>query len=182
MVHTNAGQGIGNSLVNAAFALLDAPSPSDSRQWYSVVRINAAKRAKRVEQARAGFDRVVGQEIRKAGFSDRLDRVALFGFSQGANMSLDAVAIGRWPIGAVVAASGQLVAPPGSKAAVTTPVLLLHGEQDDEVPAKETTEACHVLKQAGFIVEARIYPGLGHSISPEAVQAAGEFLAAKMAR
>ena len=152
------------------------------RQWFSVVGVKAANRAERVEQARAGFDRIVAQEIEKAGFRGRLDRVALFGFSQGAIMSLDAIATGRWPVGAVVAASGQLAVPLGPTPAFTTPVLLLHGERDDVVPVEETLRANRILKSAGFAVDARVYPNLGHSISPEGVQAAGEFLAAKLAR
>ena len=120
-------------------------------------------------------------EVRSGG-DGRLDHVAFFGFSQGAIMSLDAIATGRWPVGAVVAASGRLALPPGLMAAPKTPVLLLHGERDDVVPVEETVRANHILKSAGFAVDARVYPNLGHSISPEGVQAAGEFLAAKLAR
>jgi phospholipase/carboxylesterase len=185
VVRSSAGRALRSFVPNAAFAVPDAPKTFSGRvvrQWYSVVRINAAKRAERVQQAREGFDRIVAQEIKKSGFDGRLDRVAFFGFSQGANMSLDAVGTGRWPVGAVVAAAGQLVLPPGSKAASETPVLLLHGGQDSAVPVREAVLADHALKQAGFAVEARIYPDLAHSISPEGIRAAGEFLAAKLAR
>ena len=112
-------------LPDAAFASPDAPNPFDGgglgRQWFSVVGINTANRAQRVEQARAGFDRIVAQEIEKAGFGARPESVAFFGFSQGAIMSLDAIATGRWPIGAVVAASGRLALPPGPMTASKTP-------------------------------------------------------------
>jgi phospholipase/carboxylesterase len=173
-------------LPDVAFAAPDAPDPFEGgglrRQWFSVVGIDAANRAQRVEQARAGFDRIVAEEIDKAGFGGRLDRVAFFGFSQGAIMSLDAVGAGRWPIGAVVAASGRLALPPGPMAASKTPVLLLHGQRDDVVPVQETVRANRTLRNAGFAVEMRVYPELGHAISPDGLQAAGEFLAAKLAR
>ena len=180
------GDALRGFLPDAAFASPNAPNPFDGgglgRQWFSVVGVNEANRAGRVEQARAGFDRTVAQEIEKAGFDGRLDRVAFFGFSQGAIMSLDAIATGRWQIGAVVAASGRLALPLGPTAAFKTPVLLLHGERDDVVPVEETLRATRILKNAGFEVDARVYPQLGHSISPEGVQAAREFLAAKLAR
>ena len=78
---------------------------------------------------------------------------------------------------AVVAASGRLATTPGPKPAVATPVLLLHGDRDQVVPPAETVRAKEALSQAGFSVEAHVYPGLGHSISPEGLATAGRFLA-----
>ena len=173
-------------LPDAAFASPDAANPFDGarlgRQWFSAAGVNDANRAQRVVEARAGFDRVVANESEKAGFGGRFDRIAFFGFSQGAILSLDAVADGRWPVAAVVAASGRLVLPPGPKAAKATPVLLLHGEEDNVVPAAATRQAERLLKGAGFVVEARLYPGLGHSLSAEGVEAAGAFLALRLGR
>jgi phospholipase/carboxylesterase len=180
------GESLRGFLPSAVFAAPDAPNPFDgggrTRQWFSVAGVTAANRAQRVEQARAGFDGVVARELARAGFDGRLDRVAFFGFSQGAIMSLDAIAAGRWPVSAVVAASGRLALPPGPMAASKTPVLLLHGERDDAVPVQETVQANRLLENAGFTVEMRLYPELGHAISPEGLQAAGAFLAAKLAR
>jgi phospholipase/carboxylesterase len=180
------GVALRDFLPNAVFAAPDAPNRFDGggsrRQWFSVVGIDTANRMQRVEQARAGFDRIVAQEIEKVGFGARLESVAFFGFSQGAIMSIDAIATGRWPIGAIVAASGRLVLPPGPIVACKTPVLLLHGERDNVVPAQEGVEANRILKNAGFEVEMRLYPELGHTISPDGLQASGDFLAAKLAR
>ena len=172
-------------LPDARFVAPDAPSPFDGggfgRQWFSIDRITPSNRAERMAAARAGFDRLVRSEIGLAGLGGRLDRVAFFGFSQGAFMALDAVADGRWPVGAVVAASGRLAIPPGPNSATATPVLLLHGEADDVVPAEETRRAKPLLERAGFSVEAHLYPGLGHSLSPEGLAAAGAFLKQRLA-
>ncbi len=168
-------------LPHARFVAPDAPEPfhgaASGRQWFSIVGVSDANRAGRVEKARAGFDHVVAREIERAGFAGRLDRVALFGFSQGAILSLDALLEGRFPVAAVVAASGRLATMPGPKPAVTTSVLLLHGDRDQVVPPAETVRAKEALSQAGFSVEAHLYPGLGHSISPEGLATAGRFLA-----
>jgi len=173
-------------LPGAVFASPNAPTPFEGGgagfQWFSIASVSPANRAQRIEGARAGYDRVVSAEIEKHGFAGRLDRVALFGFSQGAIMSLDAIASGRWPVGAVVAASGRLGTMPGARPAKATPTLLLHGADDAIVPAAATPEAEAVLKGLGFDVEAHVYPRLGHSISREGVQAAGEFLARRLAR
>jgi len=169
-------------LPSTAFAAPDAPERRPGggplRDWFSVAGVSADNRRQRVEQAREGFDRVLSATLAERGFAGRLDRVALFGFSQGAIMALDAIASGRWPVAAVVAASGRL---PGAveprPAAAATSVLLLHGEFDTVVPAEESRQAAPRLKAAGFAVEARFFPRLGHSISGEGVEAAGIFLA-----
>jgi len=169
-------------LPSAAFVAPDAPARFDgggpARQWFSVAGITAENRPRRVEQAREAFDRVISAAIAERGFDGQLDRVAFFGFSQGAIMALDAIASGRWPVAAVVAASGRL---PGAAdapaAAAATPVLLLHGEADATVPAEESRRAATRLKAAGFNVEARFFARLGHALSADGVEAAGAFLA-----
>jgi predicted esterase len=85
------------------------------RQWFSVAGVTQANRSERVRHARAVFDRVVSGEIEKHGFAGRFDCVAFFGFSQGAIIALDAVASGRWPVRAVVVASGRLATAPEAK-------------------------------------------------------------------
>ncbi len=170
---------------HAAFAAPDAPHPFDRGpqgfQWFSTIGVNDGNRAGRIKGAREGFDRTLKDELERHGFTDRLDRVALIGFSQGAILSLDAIAEGRWPVGAVVAASGRLVLPPGPNAAVATPVLLLHGASDGVVAVEETPKAERALIAAGFKVEAKVYPGLGHSISAEGLEATKAFLARLLA-
>ncbi len=171
-------------LPRARFVAPNAPEPFEGggsgRQWFSIVSVNDANRGERIEEARAGFDRVIAREIERAGFAGQLDRVALFGFSQGSILSLDALLTGRWPVAAVVAASGSIATPPGPKPAVKTPVLLLHGDLDEVIPAVETVRAKRVLADLGFAVEAHVYPGLGHSISLEGLQAAAAFLAKRL--
>ena len=67
------GDALLDFLPDAVFASPDAPNPFDGggvgRQWFSVLGINAFNRAQRVERARAGFDRVVAEEVEKAGFA-----------------------------------------------------------------------------------------------------------------
>jgi phospholipase/carboxylesterase len=178
------GEALEAFLPDALFVSPDAPHPFDGgapgRQWFSVVGVSDGNRARRIVEARDDFDRVVAREIERAGFSGRLDRVAFFGFSQGAILSLDALVDGRWPVAAVVAASGRLATPVGPKPASATPVLILHGERDDVIPATEAERAQRTLEGAGVAVEAHVYPGLGHGVSSEGLQAAGAFLAQKL--
>ena len=59
-------------------------------------------------------------------------------------------------------------------------LLLMHGENDPVIPAQETWLATERLRAAGFEVDAKLYPGLGHVLSAEGVQAAGKFIARQL--
>lgn len=163
----------------------DAPHPFDQggmgRQWFSIAGVTEANRPTRVQAARAGFDAVLNRILVETGFEDRLDKVALIGFSQGSIMALDAVASGRWPVGAVVAFSGRLASPAPLSAATGTPVLLLHGKADAVMPHGLADQACLALQKAGVAAEVQKLPGVGHTISNEGVGLALTFLSKAMA-
>jgi phospholipase/carboxylesterase len=171
------------ALPGTVFASPNAPERSSfgqGYQWFSVAGVTPENRAQRIVAGRAGFDTVIASIIADKGFADRLDRVALVGFSQGTIMSLDAVASGRFPVGAVVGFSGRLASPkpltPKDTAKGKTPILLVHGTGDPVIPSFETEEAEAELKNLGFPVETQIEAGLGHTISPAGVMRAAEFL------
>ncbi|GEO83344.1 MULTISPECIES: alpha/beta hydrolase [Alphaproteobacteria] len=172
------------SLPGTAFAAPDAPFPFPygmGHQWFSIAGVTEENRAGRIEAARADFDRVIGQSIDAFGFAKKLDRVAFVGFSQGTIMALDALASGRWPVGAIVGFSGRLASPVPLSPGKTTPVLLVHGGADSVIPAAETVKAAATLHQQGVDVESRIIPALEHTISAKGAELAGEFLASHLA-
>ena len=67
---------------------------------------------------------------------------------------------------AILAFSGALVAPETltAKLANRAPVLLVHGEADDVVPAQRSCDAETALRAANVPVEAAYVPRLGHGI------------------
>lgn len=165
------------------FAAPDAPFPFPygmGHQWFSIAGVTEENRAERIADARSDFDRVIQGVIEKHGFQDKLNRVALVGFSQGTIMALDAVASGRWPVGAIVGFSGRLGSRPPFAPAVATPVLLVHGSADSVIPANETVKAAAALQSLGLSVESHILPGLDHTISAEGIGLAGAFLADRL--
>ncbi|MPT47959.1 MAG: phospholipase [Sphingobium sp.] len=168
------------ALPDAQFVAPDAPQPFDfggnGRQWFSVSGVTEINRPERVREARAAFNRVIAGVITEYGFADRLDRVALVGFSQGSIMALDAVVSGRWPVGAVVAFSGRLASPPPLSHTDATPILLLHGTDDATMPITLCREAQIALTGLGMAVAAKELPGVGHEISAEGARIAIQFL------
>lgn len=174
------GEAWRNELPSAVFAAPDAPFRFDmggpGRQWFSVQGVTSQNRAQRVVEARAAFDAVLNGIIAEHGMQDHLDQVALVGFSQGSIMAIDAVASGRWPVGAVVAFAGRLASPEPVAPSTKTPVLLVHGDADQVMPVQEAAAAQRRLEQAGVTVERLILPDVGHTISAQGAAKAVDFL------
>jgi phospholipase/carboxylesterase len=117
-------------LPNTRFAVPDAPMHHRyGHQWFSTEG-NPAK----VMAAGNAFDRLMNDVVRREGFADANDRIAFVGVWQGAIVALDAVASGRWKVGALVAFAGLLPPQPISPASKDTPVLLVHGQADTTIP------------------------------------------------
>lgn len=162
------------------FAAPDAPfvvGGGRGRQWFDNPGREVADTTRLVTGARAAFDEVLRGILDMHELSDRLDRVALVGFSQGAVMALDAVASGRCPVAAVVAFSGRLASPWPLTPARNTQVMLVHGDKDPTVGPSESLSAARILQQLGVEVRVHLLAGLGHAISPAGLDVAGSFLA-----
>lgn len=167
-------------LPTTAFAAPDGPHPcdqGDGRQWFSILGVTDDNRPPRVRDARPAFDDILRRLIDRHGLSARPDRVALVGFSQGAIMALDALASGRWPVGAVVAFSGRLASPAPLTPAAGARALLIHGAADPVIAASRTVDAAAVLAGLGVDATHHLLPGVGHTITATGAALAGRYLA-----
>lgn len=164
-----------SSLPQSHFAAPDAPFTHwRGHQWF---RIDGNPLApENIRLARDGFDNTVSDIMRKEGFEVMHDRVAFVGVSQGAIVALDAVATGRWKVGALVSFAGLLPPTQVSPQSKATPILLPHGEDDRTIPPMASTMAASQLGAAGFKVELDILPSVGHTISPGGAERALAFL------
>ncbi|MDM9627743.1 prolyl oligopeptidase family serine peptidase [Rhizobium sp. S152] len=164
-----------SGLPNTRFVAPDAPMHHRyGHQWFSIEG-NPLDPAK-ILRARRAFDGLMNDVVRREGFADALDRIAFVGVSQGAIVALDAVASGRWKIGALVSFAGLLAPQPISAASVGTPILLVHGQADTTIPAAASTLAAAQLRTAGFNVELDVEPAVGHTVSSAGGQKALSFL------
>ncbi len=101
-------------------------------------------------------------------------RAALLGFSQGACLSLEYAA--RFPqrYGAVLALTGGLIGPEGTKRDYKgsldgTPVFIGCSDVDFHVPLTRVKESTKILSSMGAEVTERIYPGMGHTINDDEI-------------
>ena len=175
----------GQAAPDAAFASPDAPFPHDAgfgRQWWSVADRSPAATEAGVRRAAPFLHRFIDAELARLGLPE--DAYALMGFSQGAMMVLFAGLRRATPPRAILAFSGALVAPASLAAELThpAPVLLVHGEADEVVPAARSHEAETALRAAGVPVESCFIPRLGHGIDQTGLAMGGLALQRAFAR
>ena len=112
-----------------------------------------------------------------------LERVMLLGFSQGACLSLEFAARHPGRYGGIVGFSGGLIGPPGTPrdypgSLEGTPVFLGSSDPDSHIPVARVHETDAVLTKMGAAVTTRIYPGMGHTIAEDEIDAAREMMGA----
>jgi phospholipase/carboxylesterase len=169
----------GSTLPHAAFAAPDAPEVCDmgpfGRQWFSVADRTPARIAAGAASARDALDAFLDAELARLGLPP--DAYALMGFSQGAMTALHTGLRRATAPRGILAFSGALVAPDRlAEATGRPPILLVHGEDDEVVPAARSRAAQTALESAGFGVTALFCPRLGHGIDDAGLSAGSLFL------
>lgn len=180
------GQAWQDALPDTAFASPHAPEPCGQapvgRQWFELTFRNPDERWTGVNKAAPVLNAFLDDEL--ARYQLPPSALALVGFSQGTMMSLHVALRRTVPAAAIVGYSGMLVlpndGPPESiKADVTSrpPVLLIHGDRDDLIPAQALFHASIALSALEIPVEWHLSQGIGHGIDAEGLRHGGEFLA-----
>lgn len=169
-------------LPDTAFVAPNAPEPCQGNpfgyQWFGIPRFDGSSEADAkagVASSMADLNTFLDARLAEEGLGP--EALALFGFSQGAMMSLAIAPFREVPIAGVVACSGRLLAPETiSKARVKPPILLMHGDQDPVVPYHEMERAAEVLAPAGFDLYTHTMKGTPHGIAPDGLSVAMQFL------
>jgi phospholipase/carboxylesterase len=104
------------------------------------------------------------------------ERIYLLGFSQGACLSLDFAARHATKFGGIMALSGGLIGPYIEKTNYSgnfegTPILLGCSDIDFHIPVERVHESARMLVELGAQVDMRIYPGMGHFINDDEIDA-----------
>jgi len=173
-------------LPQAAFVSPHAPEPCGQapagRQWFALTFRDPNERWVGVNKAAPVLERFLDAELKRHNLPP--SALALVGFSQGTMMALHVGLRRAVPPAAIVGYSGLLVFPPNGNADAVAaeiksrpPVLLVHGAQDDLIPAQALFAAAQGLAALGVPAEWHLSAGIGHGIDPEGLRHGGEFLA-----
>jgi phospholipase/carboxylesterase len=144
------------------------------RQWFSVAGVTEANRSARTAAALpellARLDSIAADRGRKR------DDLVLLGFSQGAIMTLAAVAGGHFR-GRAIAVAGRLAAPIDLAPAHRASLLVIHDADDGVMPSSLSLEAVTALCYAGHEIDIVGTSGVGHRIGGATLDAIGTWLA-----
>jgi phospholipase/carboxylesterase len=160
-----------------AFVAPNAPERcpgSPGYQWFPISRLDPKEMQKGVEFAAPIFEAFLESELARLSLPP--ERLALVGFSQGTMMSLQVGLRRAVKPAAIVGYSGVLAGSPPALGADTPPILLIHGDADEMIPADALFMSAGALGHAGACVQWHLSPGIGHSIDETGLLMAGAFL------
>jgi phospholipase/carboxylesterase len=174
------GQQWQSLLPDAAFVAPHAPQACAQapvgRQWFALDLRSDEELWRGVNQAGPVLDAFLDAELARYGLG--ADRLALVGFSQGTMLALH---VGlRRRLAGIVGYSGVLVGPqhlPKAAPGPRPPILLVHGNQDDLIPAEALFISGEELAKAGIPCQWHLSGGIGHGIDGGGLMHGGMFLA-----
>jgi predicted esterase len=124
---------------------------------------------------------VVGSLLATIERSVPAEHVILLGFSQGACLTLEFAARHPRRYGGVVALSGGLIGPDGTPRDYPgtfdgTPAFLGCSDVDPHIGKDRVLEAAEVYRRMGATVTVNLYPGMGHTVNDDELQAVREVI------
>jgi phospholipase/carboxylesterase len=163
-----------------AFAAPNAPDRcpgSPGYQWFPISRLDPHLMNSGVVSAAAGLEAFLDAELARHNLPP--DRLALVGFSQGTMMSLHIGLRRKVKPAAIVGYSGMLTNADGLEqfGREAPPILLVHGDADQMIPAQFLFSSAVALGRAGGAVQWHLSPQVGHSIDEHGLALGGTFLA-----
>ncbi len=180
-------------LPNTWFVSADAPEKYDmipfemesfyskSYQWFSLKDValgkdffsrDIAKMLVRLNKAADILKKFVEELLSKQNLPH--ENLILIGFSQGTMVALHATLAKGLKCRAVVGYSGALIAEELNN--TRTKFCLIHGNDDEVVPAKATKLAAEKIKTREIAIESHLLPNLPHSIDYRGIEIAKSFL------
>ncbi len=175
------GQAWRNALPETVFVAPNAPEELPfpafgGLQWFPLTLRDPGEYRRGVVQAGPALDHFLDQLLEH--YSLAADRLALVGFSQGTMMALHVGLRRSTPPAAIVGYSGRLAGPECLPEEITVrpPVLLVHGADDDVVPASAIKEATSALRDVDIDVSWHVQAGLGHGIDNDGLARGEAFL------
>jgi predicted esterase len=153
---------------------------SQGNQWYPYTFMAPIEQNEPgISSGMRALERVLDR-IGEAGIPPA--RTLFLGFSQGACLASEFVARHARRYGGLAVLSGALIGPDGTPRAYAgslegTPVFLGCSDVDSHIPARRVEESAEVLRRLGAEVTLRLYPGMGHLVNEDEIEAVRTMIA-----
>jgi phospholipase/carboxylesterase len=173
-------------LPDTAFVSPHAPEPCGQaptgRKWFNLTFRTPNERWDGVNKAAPVLQQFLDGELARRKLAP--SALALVGFSQGTMMALHVGLRRAVQPAAIVGYSGVFVLPDDAEPVAVAgdvksrpPILLIHGDQDDLIPAQALFQSAQALTALEVPVEWHLSQGVGHGIDQEGLRHGGTFLA-----
>jgi phospholipase/carboxylesterase len=173
------------ALPGATFVAPNASEPYEMApfgyQWFSLRDQRPDALWLGVQAVAPGLNAFLDAELERHRLADH--QLALLGFSQGTMTALHVAPRRPRALAGVLGYSGALLGTDRlpQEAISRPPVLLIHGDADEVVPAHAMYAAVAGLQAAGIPVQWSLRPGLPHGIDPDGIAHGAAFLTAAFA-
>lgn len=119
-------------------------------------------------------------QIEASGFHS--EQIMFLGFSQGACLASEFVARNAKRYGGLFVLSGGLIGPDGTPrdyagSLAGTPIFLGCSDVDFHIPKERVLESADIFRALGAVVDARLYPNMGHTINEDELNAVRDIMA-----
>ena len=167
-------------LPDAMFIAPNGPSPCDINpagyQWFPLDLDREISRLVGSEKIRPVVLEFLEDLWAETGLGAK--DTLLGGFSQGAMVALDVGLRLPETLMGIIGFSGGVIDSAEVKNLIKSKpaVCLVHGGEDDVVPAGMSVRGSQALKAEGVEVDLHISPGVGHSIAPDGMEVANAFI------
>jgi predicted esterase len=135
-----------------------------------------------LDSALALLDRLV-DELHQSGFKD--EQIAFGGFSQGACLAAEFVVRNARPYAGLFLFSGALIGPEGTShdfggTLEGMPAFIGSSDTDPWVAQQFLEKTAEVLAKLGAEVDFRTYPGMGHTVNQDEIEAVRQMLSSRL--
>jgi len=173
-------------LPHTAFVMPEAPEPHDLEpvglQWFSMKDRSLPALVASVAAGAPVLDGFLDDLLAEHKLDE--SRLALVGYSQGGMIALHVGLRRAKPLAAIVGISTMMLAGAEIVGQIRArpPVLLVHGDADDVVPASAHTATVAMLRALGVTVGEERRPGVGHAMDGGGLARCADFVAAALNR
>lgn len=154
------------------------------RGWYDITSFDFNNRAdsQGVLESATALQTLIDHELAVHNLS--YDKLVIAGFSQGAVMAYQIGCLMAKPVAGILALSGYLAMPEtfadlSTEAAKQTPIMAMHGVNDEIVAYEFGKKSAELIQSVGFKVDWREYP-MQHNVCAEQIKTISEWLAQRL--